>query len=346
MVKISDVAKLAAVSDATVSRILSGDASFSASLETRQKVLNAASQLGYRTNRQRKGKPMDDIGTLHVGLLMTSSQEDETNDPYFQSIRLGIEKQCAAMDLILIKTIRLSPSLSPADFVSLDGLIVVGAIDPQSLRQIQVANQNMVLINNLDIHDPDCDVVLADLTYSTENCLDLLYQLGHRSIGYMGGSEIIHDVVTHQNAFTRDIRHRAFENKMNQLGFFNPEHVYIGNWSALDGQRMAREAIRKGSLPTAFIIASDPISMGVIHAFREAGIRVPEDVSIISFDDIETAGFTNPPLTTVRIFTEEIGRQAVNLLVDRMKGREIVVNVVVPSKLTIRQSHASPRQDA
>lgn len=345
MVKISDVAKLAQVSEATVSRVLSGDMSFSASDLTRKKVFDAVAQLGYKSNRQRKPKSGEPAVTLNIGLL-TASQEDEINDPYYLSIRLGIEKQCAAMSLNLKSTIRLNAPLSNLDFAGLDGLVVVGSIDPEPLRQLYIENDNIVFVNNLYKHDPDYDAILSDLTNATEDCIDILYNLGHRSIGYIGGNEIIHNVATHQNQVCKDIRHKTFEEKMKQLGLFNPDHVYICNWSASEGQRAAQEAIRKGKLPTAFLVGSDPLSMGVIHAFREAGIRVPEDVSIISFDDIEAAAFLNPPLSSVRMFTEEIGRQSVKTLYDRLLGRDIVINVVVPSKLAVRQSYTTPRKEA
>jgi len=343
MAKISDVAKKAQVSVATVSRILSGDESFSATEQTRKRVLETASQLGYQPVRHKKPSLAKLITKYNIGLLMTSSQEEELNDPYYLSIRLGIEKRCVALGMVLKNTIRLNSSLSQADFAGLDGLIVVGSIDPQPLVQNYFLSPNLVFVNNVLDHDPGFDAVLSDLDQATTGCVDSLYNLGHRSIGYIGGSEIIHNVETHQNQPVKDIRHEAFETRMQQLGLFNPSQVFIGNWTALDGQRMAREAIRQGQLPTAFVIASDPLSMGVIHAFREEGIHVPEDISVISFDDIEAAAFINPPLSSVKVFTEEIGRQAVNLLIDRLSGREIVVNVVVPSKLSVRQSYAVPR---
>jgi len=170
-------------------------------------------------------------------------------------------------------------------------------------------------------------------------------ELGHRRIGYIGGNEVVQNIATHENVLCQDIRHLVYERKLKEYGIYDPNAIYIGNWTAADGQRMAKEALATGPLPTSFLIGSDPLSMGVVHAFREAGIRVPEDVSIISFDDIEAAAFMNPPLSSVRMFTEEIGRQSVRTLHDRLLGREIVINVVVPSKLAVRQSYGKPRKE-
>lgn len=346
MIRIRDVAKLAQVSEAAVSRVLNGDASFSASEQTRKRIFDAASELGYQPSRPRKFKTNDSKRTFNVGYLLTTSQEDEVNDPYYLSIRLGIEKQCNALGIALKSTLRISQSLTSAAFSDLDGLIIVGSIDPKSLRQIYFENDNLVFVNNMLRHDPDFDAVLSDLAEATEACIDILTDLGHRSIGFIGGSEMILNVATLESTAEPDIRHQAYESKMRQLGLYLEEHVYIGNWTAADGQRMANEAIARGELPTAFLVGSDPLSMGVVHAFREAGIRVPEDVSIISFDDIEAAAFMNPPLSSVRMFSEEIGRQAVRTLHDRLMGRQVVINIVVPSKLTVRQSYSSPRKEA
>lgn len=343
MVRIKDIARLAQVSDAAVSRVLNGDANFSVSEQTRQRILAAAAQLGYKPSRARKVKEQESSQRFQIGLLMSVSQAEETNDPYYLSIRMGIEKHCRVLELDLKTTLRFDKRLTSDDFAELDGLIVVGSIDQRPVHQIYAQNDNLVFVHNMHHHDPDYDAVWSDLEQATEQCLDELVALGHRSIGYIGGPDAIQNIITRETQNYRDVRDLTFERKMKELGIYRPEHVYIGNWSAADGQRMAAEAIAKGPLPTAFLIGSDPLSMGALHAFREAGLRVPEDLSIISFDDIEAAAYMTPPLTTVRIYTEEIGRQAVKTLLDRLLGRAVVVNTVVPCRLVKRQSHAQAR---
>lgn len=340
MVRIKDIAQLAQVSDAAVSRVLNGDASFSVSEQTRQRILVAAAELGYKPNRSRKAKEPESGRRFQIGLLLSVSQVDEANDPYYLSIRLGIEKQCLALGLDLKTTLRMDQWLTTDDFSDLDGLIVVGSIDQRPLRQVYAQNDNLVFVHNLHHHDPDYDAVWSDLERATEMCLDELVALGHRSIGYIGGPDSIQNIITHESQDFRDIRDLTFERKMKELGLFNPDQVWRGNWSAAEGQRLAAAAIAQGALPTAFLIGSDPLSMGALRAFREAGISVPEDLSIISFDDIEAAAYMSPPLSTVRLHTEEIGRQATKTLYDRLLGREVVVNVVIPCQLVRRQSHA------
>lgn len=104
-----------------------------------------------------------------------------------------------------------------------------------------------------------------------------------------------------------------------------------------------KKAIKKGDLPTAFFVASDPMAIGAIRALLESNIGVPDEVAIVSVDDIEMAAFVSPPLTTVKMYSEQMGRVAVNLILERISGREIPLKVEVPTKLIIRDSCGSAR---
>lgn len=99
-----------------------------------------------------------------------------------------------------------------------------------------------------------------------------------------------------------------------------------------------KAAIKQGNLPQAFFIASDPLAIGALKALQEAEISVPQQVALIGFDDIEMASFVSVPLTTVKIFTEQMGRTAVNLLMERINGRSIPIKAVISTKLIVRES--------
>ncbi len=340
MIKISDVAKLANVSETTVSRVLSQDKSFSTTEITRRRVFDAVNQLGYVPLRQKKTpKTVKEQKKKTIGCLMMPSREDEINDPYYMSIRIGIEKQCLEMGFALSCIIRPSEHVNRNDFEGMDGLIVVGSADPEEIKEHYYENDNIILVNNLMLHDPQYDSIVSDLDKAIDSCIDVLRDLGHSEIGYIGGAENIRKIETNETELVSDIRHQAFRKKMLSLGLLRDDYIHIGDWTAADGYRMTKEAIRSGAMPTAFIIGSDPLSMGVMHALREEAIRIPEDISLISFDDIEAAAFMDPPLSSVKIFTDEIGKQAVKTLADRLNGRTVNVNIIVPSKLTVRSSY-------
>lgn len=105
-----------------------------------------------------------------------------------------------------------------------------------------------------------------------------------------------------------------------------------------EGYRLMKKAIDQGHLPEAFFIASDSMAIGALKALQEAGLQVPRDTAIVSFNGIEEAEFASTPLTTVKVYTEEMGRTGVKLLLDRLNGRTLPQHVTLPTTLIVRQS--------
>ncbi|WP_028562769.1 LacI family DNA-binding transcriptional regulator [Paenibacillus pinihumi] len=330
MATIRDIAKLAGVSSVTVSRVLNRDSTLSVSDETRQRIISIAEELDYKTPRNRKAKGEKDLSNLKIGTVMFLTEHQEEMDNYFLSIRHGIEKECMALGISSTNIIRKSLHSNPEmTFGDVDGLIF---IDRSFDFTVEHAKQvkNVVFIDS----SPDVesfDSVVIDFERVTKLALDHLFSLGHTKIGYIGGFR----------TYGKDLREYYYERLMKEKELYNAEHVYIGEWGTPEGNRLMNEAIAKGNLPTAFFVASDPLAIGAIHALKEAGIRVPEDVAIVGFNDIEISQFMSPPLTTIRIQAEMMGRMAVKLLVDQMNGRDIPVQVTVPAKLMVRSSCGS-----
>lgn len=114
--------------------------------------------------------------------------------------------------------------------------------------------------------------------------------------------------------------------------------MLIGEYSMREGYRLMKKAIDQGHLPEAFFIASDSMAIGALKALQEAGLQVPRDTAIVSFNGIEEAEFASTPLTTVKVYTEEMGRTGVKLLLDRLNGRTLPHHVTLPTTLIVRQS--------
>ncbi len=333
MVTMKDIARKANVSIATVSRILNNDTTLSVSEETRQRVFSIAKQLNYKPIRKRHSKKNKEV--YHIALLLAVSQHDEANDPYFASIRQGIEEQCEQLPIHISSVIRVNGA-EIQNLNEFDGLIVIGGIDPDDIKQHFV--QDHVVFVTQVINIDEYDVVCSDLETATENILDYLIRLGHKEIGYIGGSETIKKLNGEKSYEIDDIRKQIFEKKMKAMGLYQQKHVFIGEWGPAEGYELMKKAVELGDLPSAFVIASDPMAIGALHAIHQAGLKVPEGISIISFDDIDAAAFLNPPLSTVKMYTYEMGKIAVNALYERMNGREIPIKILTPAKLIIRES--------
>ncbi|SDY30863.1 LacI family transcriptional regulator [Evansella caseinilytica] len=338
MATIKDVAREANVSISTVSRVLNNDDTIAVMDETRQRIVDIAEQMNYSTNKKntapkKKGPPA--AAMYQIGVMMWGTKEDERNDPYFLSMRQGIEKRCEELGMTISKLIRLQTSAKHS-LGELDGVIVIGKIAPEDIETLYPDHGKLVFLN--DSPDPvKYDAVVSDLESAAEKAVNHLLEMGHENIGFIGSEEYIQRLFQPRKP-VEEARTATYERMMRKHGWYDAENVYIGDWSSASAYKLMKEALTKGALPSAFFIASDPMAVGAVRALNEAGKRVPEDVAVVSIDDIELASFINPPLTTVKIYAEQMGKSAVNLLLERINGRDVPVKTVVPIKLIIRES--------
>jgi len=136
-----------------------------------------------------------------------------------------------------------------------------------------------------------------------------------------------------------DTRIQHFQNALKKRGLYHPEYTKFGAYYAKYGYKLLKEFYEEGNLPTALFVANDSMAAGSYRAAYELGLKIPDDISIIGFNDIPTAKYMVPPLTTVRLYMEFMGEYAVKLLEERIiHGREICVKVSIPTKLYIRDS--------
>lgn len=332
MATIKEIAKKAGVSSATVSRVLNYDASLSVSDEKRQRILEIAEELSYKPPRRRRGK--QEAGKYRIGLIHWYTMNQELDDPYYMSIRLGIEKICYEQSVEIVKI------FNPASYdfhqlESVDGFIAIGKFTDQQISTFYEHTPNIVFVDSSPQEDR-FDSVVIDFERAVINALDHLWAQGHRRIGYIGGREYIGE----ENLALGERREAVFKTHMRTLGAYDADRVHVGLFLAESGYRLMKEALeRHPEMPQAFFVASDSIAIGALRAIHEFGYSVPNDVSIISFNDIPTSGFTVPPLTTIHVHKEFMGETAVCLLLERIvKKRDISKKVIVPTYLNCRES--------
>ncbi|CAH0343946.1 LacI family DNA-binding transcriptional regulator [Bacillus sp. CECT 9360] len=335
MATIKEIADLSNVSASTVSRVLNNDETISVQTETRQRIFQAAKELGYKTIQERRTEQRDaHKEDLHIGIVLCQSVEEELNDPYFLSIRQGVEAELSNLG-INTTMFRINETGTNQLIDGLNGLIVIGRLSQEGLKTVSSQIENVVYIN----HSPDeekFDAVIIDFEKATEKALKHFLELGYKRIGYIGGIEKEHckNVVVE----IEDQRLTTFEKFMKKEGLYHTDYVYVGEYTMAQGYELMKKAIQQDGYPEAFFLASDPMAIGALRALQEVQLSVPNDIAIISFDDIEVAKFASTPLSTIKIHTTEMGRTGVKLLLDRMSGRKLPLTVIVPTELVIRES--------
>lgn len=337
MTTIKEIALKTNFSSTTISRVLNNDQSLSVAADTREKIMQAANELGYKTLQERKKQqhiPAQDASEK-IGVLLCHSVEEEMNDPYFLSIRQGIEEECRKRDFITTELFRLTNLRNGQIDKEIKNLVVLGRIGSETLHQISDQLENVVYINHT-VEEEQYDSVIFDFEKATKKALDHLLDLGYEKIGFIGGEETEH-FRNEQKEF-EDERRVTFKTYMEEKGVFDSSSCYVGEFTMASAYNLMKKAIQKGDLPEAFFIASDSMAIGALRALQESNYKVPEDVAIVGFNDVQLAQFASTPLTTVRVHTEEMGRMGVKLMEDRINGRQIPVKVTLPTELVVRDS--------
>ncbi|RRD96437.1 LacI family DNA-binding transcriptional regulator [Clostridiales bacterium COT073_COT-073] len=324
MATIKDIAGLAGVSMATVSRVLNYDESLQVSLATRQKIFEAAEKLDYVPKSRKKKKE-----SLQIGICSSYSLGEELVDTYYLSIRLAVENYLREKG-ISFKTIPPEEDLTEID---VDGLICIGYFAPDNVERIRTYRKATVFVDS----SPDkeiFDAVVIDLWEASRTVLDYLWAMGHREIAFIGGK----DKADEQRG-RRDQRQECYESFMREKQNFRQEYVRVGSFTPKDGYLLSKELLRLDKRPTAIFLANDSLAIGCYRAADELGIAIPGDVSIIGFNDLATSKYMVPPLTTVRVYMDFMGESGVDLLLEKIENdRELPKKVEIPTKFKIRES--------
>lgn len=340
-----DIAKLAGVSRSTVSRVINNYSNVPD--ETRRKVMKVIEEHQYEPNTSARvlaGKGTDTIGLF---IVSTAERPDVTriydNSYFARFVDAVVENANVSGSYVLIHTV-----YSRSDFLKvkqaflqkrIDGGIIVGTgNDPEMVRELADLKSPLVLIdydisdimaNRLDrnhlsvINSKDYDGAMAAMRH--------LISLGHRDIGFLSGR---------LDTFSGRERYKAYESAMKEHGLrINPDHILRGEFLKQTAYEEAGRLLRSGSLPTALFSANDDMAIAAMQALTEHGVRVPEDLSLVGYDDVPAASLLTPKLTTVRLPIYDISRAAVEAI-GRMRqgGAASFGTVSFPTELIVRES--------
>ena len=300
MATLKDIAQVAGISTGAVSRILNNDPTLSVSPETKRKVFEIAQELNY-TKTQKRDKSL-----FKMGILQWFSAEQEMQDSYYLLARQGIEDYCQKHSLGIVRAFQ-SDEISIKTLQGVDGLICIGKFSHEEVLKFMEICPNIVF---LDMHVLDYNITSLSMDFKSAvyDALDYLTELGHTKIAYLGGKEY----VGYQELFIEE-RKQAFINYLNNHGL-NPSYVYEDTFSTASGYQMMQNILESNDLPTAVFAASDAIAFGAMRAIQEKGLSIPDDISIIGFNDTEMSAYTTPALTTISAPAYDMGQHGANLI--------------------------------
>lgn len=329
MATIADIAKAVGVSRATVSLALNGKPGVAP--ETRRQVLKTAKKLSYKPNALAKGLVLRRTETLGVIIPDISS-------PFYAELVRGVEQEASAngYHLILCTT---AGKLSKEELYlrllgerRVDGMILMTPRgDEEVIRQLQ-SEEFPLVVADRDVQAADGVVeVIVDNLHGALIAMEYLIGLGYRRIGFIGGTPTLQA--------SRD-RLRGYQLAIHEHGLpFQDDWVCTGDFLKEGGYRCMKELISIEPPLDAVFAASDLMAIGAIQAIREVGKRVPDDIAIVGFDDIPLAAHFDPPLTTVRQPMAEMGAMACRLLLQLIRGEEILERkVILQTELIVRGS--------
>lgn len=326
-ITIQDVARTAGVSVSTVSRVLNDKVDVAP--ETYEKVQQVIKDLGYASSLA--AKSMRSRKTNVIGLVVPDLEQ-----AFCLNVVKGVNRAIEQLgyDLLVYSggnSANRSWAVRERQYVSLlNGSITDGIIVVTPTAETFSTNYPLVAIDpHLD--SAEFPTVIATNHVGALSAMEYLLGLGHGRIGFIGGRSDLQSAIRRLQGYKDSLRQANIP--------FDPELVQIGDFTQESGYRCAQKLLVLPTRPTAIFAANDRSAIGAIEAITEIGLKVPEDISVIGFDNIEEASFVNGGLTTVDQFISDMGRVAVEMLVSLIQNRPLEHQIYrMPTKLIVRNT--------
>ncbi|WP_066173650.1 LacI family DNA-binding transcriptional regulator [Bacillus marinisedimentorum] len=331
MVTIYDIAKKTGFSVTTVSKVLNNYQDVGE--KTKRAILEAVEEMGYLPNSH--ARTLTTKKSWTIGVVFIESLGVGMKHPFFNAVIENFKQNVEYLgyDLLFASRQISNQEKSYLDhfrYRGVDGIVIVcSTYNDEQVQEIMKASIPSVVI---DLHSTQSSVVFSDNLSGSRKAVEYLHSLGHKRIAHIAG---------HEHTFAGVQRLKGYLDTMEELSLHVPEDYIVdgGYFSRDEGYEAMKKLLGAAEPPTAVYAAGDNMAIGAIEAIRDAGLQVPEDVSIIGFDDIELAKFVHPPLTTIRQRTDLIGKEAAGLLIRQIDKKEkIVESHKIPVELIERKS--------
>ena len=327
-VTLEEIAQAAGVSVSTVSRALS-KGSYPLKKETRQRILDLAEKMGYQPNLVARslqsnrshlvGVIVDRMRSPFASATVQGIQDGLRNEGYSISIAVSNRDQQLALEAIYSFYSR-----------QVDGIIIMNSwLHEFNDPILSLSDRPFVFVNRL-FSNNICNCVGPGDYAGAQMAAQHLVDLGHQRIAYINGRKKWHEAQNRLYGFMDII-------KSNNLPI-DEGVIQQGDWGVDSGYQATQALLALKERPTAIFAANDIMAMGVIYAIQDAGLRIPEDIALVGYDDREFAAWVRPSLTTIRMPSYEMGQAAARLLLEQLSGEELEDATQIPGELIIRES--------
>lgn len=323
---IYDVAREANVSIATVSKVINNTGRIGE--KTRQRVLQVMKELDYQPSLV--ASALTGKSTYSIGLLIP-----DLANPFFAELARSIEDRGHELGYSIVmcstdyRPEKESKYISLLKQKSVDGFILASGFQNDAVIRDLLNLKIPIAVLARDVSTVSVDTVTVDDFIGGYNATQHLLDLGHQQIG-----AIQLDLEVGRER-TRGYRHALQENGLE----YNGKYVLFGPSSVEGGKQMGLKMLQAAERPTAIFAGNDLVAIGIIQAARELGLSIPDDVSVVGYDNTILAAISNPPLTTVAQPFHDMGRQVMDLLIEEIKGeKKGKKRVVMLPELCVRES--------
>ena len=311
------------------------DPSLRVAAKTRVRVLFAARELRYQPNHAARALRLSKNSAI---ALLTPDYANSI----FSEIAQGVEEQARLLDLSVL--INRASEIEDADtwlrrIVAerrADGILLQApdGITKEGLAKLTSGTLPIVLVNSRD--DSDTSQIIFDDAGAVELALEHLFSLGHKKIGFLGGELSSPTGARRLAGFASGMKRKKLE--------VNPDWVTRIGYTGVDGRKAVSQILNQPNRPTALIVANANAALGALAQIHTAGLRVPEEISLVSIHDIWFADATWPPITAVKMPNYEMGKVAIGMLLKQMETGVIEKHILIdpPNQLVVRSSTAKP----
>lgn len=340
MATLKDIAAVANVSITTVSRVLKNDDEISVTPETRQRIFDAANELGYKV-RKRKQKeapaPRAEEKVVRVGIAQMFEKDRVLEDIYYLMLKSALEEACFSKNIDTVTLFR----NQDGEFVmnedaKLDGIFGIGCFTPKEIESFKRYTKNLVFVDSSPDEEKYFSIV-PNVHLAMNQVIAELSKNGHENIGYIG-SKLIYQKSKY---LILDSRLYYFRNILNDRDMYQEEWVIdceMNSQSSYEETLSFLQNTEKTQWPSAFFVSSDVMIPGVMRACREMNVKIPEEISLITYNDTKLSELSDPPTTSVHILIPEFAKAAVQFFMEQLEGSSYPKKLVIPCNIKSRNS--------